>query len=69
MEESLFQKILSNAPIGVSNFTHGFSLSTGLEYKNWFFKVQYDLSINRDSKEELPFMNKESLLFSVIYSF
>lgn len=56
-------------PIGVSHFTRGINLSTGVEYKNWLFKVQYDLSSYDDKKNELPDIDKESLLFSVIYFF
>lgn len=56
-------------PLGVSHFTKGINLSTGVEYKNWLFKVQYDLSGYDDKNKELPDIDKESLLFSVIYFF
>jgi hypothetical protein len=58
-----------DSPIGVSHFTRGINLSTGLEYKNWLFKVQYDLSSYDDKNNELPDIDKESLLFSIVYFF
>ena len=50
-------------------FDWGVTANVGVEIRNWYTKLQYDLSLGKESKEDVIGANYHTLTLSVGYKF